>query len=696
MSQRGSSCGRPRWSQAPRGLPWVRHGAPVGWGCAAVAWGVLALAAGCREPEPPRLVARAGCGLDDDLVDTLRVQARGDFPPSSGTQVLLSGGTETLAWGDLPVDGVTVEGLFGQTVEAVGRTARMNDEGEIPVYFARVDGLCPVQDDVSPRAGVAAAVGPLGDVLIVGGRDAQGLLDDVVHFQDEEGRAVRLPGRLPAPRVGHTVHSLGERTFMVVGGASTGPAAIDHVVLVDLDDESGAIGRAIPMALSADEGPARAHHAAARSPDGRILVVGGCGRLTDEAECMLGDPQDDPSVHGTGVWIEAVGSNLVFRPGPELVVPRYGGQLSFARDGVAFLAGGYGEDGLPLHTVERYRPESIRFRGYGGESSGELDPDLPVAGSTVLEGGVVVLVMADGRIHWVTEQDREEYRPWSGWCEEEGPCFGDAGLAAPALHRGLVTLPGERVLADGVLLPVMGLGYGGADVLDPFVAGPGRPAPAQRRVDTTPVVLADGSVLLLGGRDPASGALATPLALRLRPELDGPDERIPEVDRAARGSLVARDPERVALEGETLRLLAAGTVDEAFPRVRVRARGFRSASFRFDATVQVTSGEVVPLLVLEHGGVEAVSISFAPGRIQAHVRDAQEHVQSFSCSPAGVRFDEAQVLRMEVRAEGVLVRQGDTILGQCPIGGAPRPWSVGVGASGTGEMLVYGLRLTRL
>jgi hypothetical protein len=361
------------------------------------------------------------------------VQARGDFPTRSGTQVLLSGGEATLAWGELPVEAVTVEGLFGQTVEAVGRTARLTEEGDIPVYFARVDGVCPVEDDAAPREAAAVAVGSLGDVLVVGGRDAQGrLLDEVLHLHDEDDRAARLRGRLPAPRVGHSLHVIDERRFLVVGGASTGAEALDHVVVVDLDADGQVVGDARPIAIDQEEDRARAHHAAATGADGRILVVGGCRRLTPEAECMATAEDDEPNVHGTGLWIEAVGNELVFRAGPDLVVPRYGAHLSFQRDGVAFLAGGRDAEGRPVHVVERYRPDTIRFRRYGGDPTTTLDDDLEVVGATVLEGGVVLLVMSDGRIHWITEQEREEYRPWAGWCEDDGPCFADLDGPGPA------------------------------------------------------------------------------------------------------------------------------------------------------------------------------------------------------------------------------------------------------------------------
>ena len=207
-------------------------------------------------------------------------------------------------------------------------------------------------------------------------------------------------------------------------------------------------------------------------------------------------------------------------------------------------------------------------------------------------------------------------------------------------------------------------------------------------------MLADGSVLLVGGHDPETGALSEPLALRLRPELDGPDERIPEVDRAARGALVA--PERVEVEGETLRMLSVGDVLTSFPRVRARARGFRSTSFRFEATIHATQGAVVPHLVLEHGAVEAIGVTLGPDRIQGHERDPQGREFDFSCSPSGLDFSSPQVLRVEVRPESIEFRQGGVEVARCPGPGVDRTWSVGVAASGFGELLVYDLRLTRL
>ncbi len=637
-------------------------------------------------------MAFPGCGIEEGLVDNLLVKARGDFPDGEA-ELRLSGGDQSLAWGDRPVVGVTVEGMFGQALEAVGRTSRMREQGELPVYFARVDGLCQVDDQAAPRQDVAAAVDEEGDIIIVGGRGVQGSLrDDVLHLHDEEGALTELPGRLAAPLVGHSVHSLGDRRFLVFGGASSDAAVREQVVFIDLEDEVDPIEAPLPVPLADELGPARAFHAAGRDLTGRILVAGGCRRVTDEITCTLDDddPHDGPSVLDSSVWIETDGLELDFYAGPHMVVPRFGGTLMFAPDGVGYLAGGWDDAGFPVHVVERLRPGATRFRRYGGGLEQSIG-DASVVGATLLGGGIVVLIFDDGRIHWVTEQERDDPRPWGEWCEEGGPCFSNVSSS----DRGLFALPGERVVADGLLLPVLGVGLGGADVRDPFAVGPRTPTPPPRRVGSTPLLLADGSLMLLGGRHSDSGSLATPVALRLRPALDGPDEGIPDFDRSLAGSLIAHDPERVELEGETVRLLAAGDTDAKVPISRVHARGFRSASFRFEVTMQVISGDAVPHLVLEHGGVEAVSVALEPDRVQGHFRSPQGVEVSVSCASRGLDFSsQAQVLRFEVSPGSIVLSRGSQVVAQCP-GLSERPWSVGIGASGGGDLLLSGLRLSR-
>lgn len=659
--------------------------------------GLLALclgSSGCDEAPAPRLSATVGCELDTERIGTLRVEARGDFVPGAGTQVVFSGGDAELAWGDRMVAGVTVEGLFGQTVEAVGRTARLREAGDVPVYFAPVDAACAVPGSVSPRTEVAAARGQLGDVVVVGGRDGDGrLLDDVLVLHDEIGTVSALQRGLPFPSVGQTIHAVGERRFLVLGGAGSNPTALDSGVFIDLDDPVDPIGDPQPLRTTTELATARAFASAVVRADGRILVAGGCAQLRPDATCAVGEALGDAGLPQRALWIDVSGDRLDAEVGPDVAVPRFGASMLVARDDVVFVAGGRDVEGMPVHTVERLRPGATRFRPYGGDLRSELSDDLAVTGAGLLEGGVVVLVLADGRIHWLNETSRQQYRPWAQWCEPGSPCFADQSGAYPAARRGLAVLPGQRVLADGVVLPIGGLGRSGADVIDVFDA-PGADADA-RRVDALPVALADGSVLLLGGHDPATGTPAVPMAARVRPDLDGPDERIPAVDRNAPGSMMARDLDRVTLEGDTLRLLPSGPADERMPTTRAHARAFRSASFRFEATVQVTTGEVVPHVVLEHGAVQAISVSLAADRVVAHLRSPQGSVQTVSCGATSVDWSVPVVLAVDVRPDAVELQADSERIAECPTGGEALAWSVGIGAAGSGQLVASSLRLRR-
>src|SRR5690606_35954126 len=114
------------------------------------------------------------------------------------------------------------------------------------------------------------------------------------------------------------------------------------------------------------------------------------------------------------------------------------------------------------------------------------------------------------------------------WCVQGSPCFSQASGSAMEddvpkdmrATRSLLALPGERILADGFLLPVAGVGSSGLDALDlaqPTIDNP-LPPPGQR-TGAALAVLADGSVLVAGGRDPVDGSPAIPFFVRLRPEL---------------------------------------------------------------------------------------------------------------------------------------------------------------------------------
>src|SRR5205085_12572560 len=113
-------------------------------------------------------------------LSSLVIVPRGDFPAGSVDATRADGGLKRLP--ELPDDvaAITVEGRFQDITEAVGRTARLDEDGELAIYFAPPDELCVVNTALGFREDGAIAVNPMGDVLIAGGRDDKGaLLDDI-------------------------------------------------------------------------------------------------------------------------------------------------------------------------------------------------------------------------------------------------------------------------------------------------------------------------------------------------------------------------------------------------------------------------------------------------------------------------------------------------------------------------------------
>lgn len=677
---------------------------PICGPAAAFALALALAGGGCGEEIRATLVALPGCGLEELDLSAVRVVPRGDFPTSAATAEVFGPGRGTLPELPAGADALTVEGQFGDFTVAVGRTARLDDaRGALPVYFAPEDQLCALPSGVDFRDVGGLAVGPEGDVLLVGGRDRNDrLLDDVIHVRDDDDLVTPFDRGLPSPATGMVVVPTGPRTFAIIGGARADGRALDHYVPVDLDRRSP-VGAALRIDVDGID-TARGYHAGVVLGDGRILVTGGCSALDLQSRCV----PSDRHVFATGFVIDPRVDPPTFEAAPPMAQKRYEHTLLTARDGTVLAVGGRNRDGDGVATIERWHPDApewtsfaddFRLQRVQGSSGGETQV---VIGAALLEGGLLAIALSDGTLAWATDDAAGR---WQGWCD--GPdaqaCFHESGpLAQATPRRQLLALPGERIFADTWLLPFPTLAVEPDDAVDLSRAQLGlAQVPPVRRTATSMVALADGSVLAAGGRDPDTLEPVQPFLVRLRPRLDGPDENIPGIDTLSAGSLVLHEPSRIAFGGDRMELRATGSVRE-FPSVWAHVRSFNSGSFRFDVTLGVVPdddgvGEPPAVhVVLSHGAVARTSIRFGQ-RIEGFGRNALGEVTSFTCAAEAVDFvTSPRPLQLYVRPGSIDVRLGGVSVARCPVT-ATEPAAIGVGVSGAGGLLTASqMKLTRI
>jgi hypothetical protein len=639
------------------------------------AFALLAATTGCQPSETVELVALRGCGVDQEF-SGLRVRVVGDFSSSTKTELLLGPGERgQISTAELDVDratGVVVEGLFGTTVTAVGRSHGIDpdlargrvagvdgDAGVLPIYFAAPDSACEVASDLSPRAGVAIAAGPSGDLLLAGGR-APTLLDELVHVDLFGDRVRTLADRLPSPRWGASVHALTGRRFVVLGGATVGSVLAERVVVEVAG--AGSVLAVEPLELAGDP-PGLAHHAAALGPDGAVWLVGGCDEVDDAGACV------PASAHARSyrLELEPHASELL----AALERPRYAADLRVSPDGIAYVAGGIGVDGVGLPSLERLSS------GGTWELVHSLPDERAIAGLAVLDGGLVVLSDHEGGVHW-----------WS----EAGSGTLDPTSRAPALDpfvgpRPLLTLPGERVFVDGWLFAP------GTAAVDPALER--HATAAIGRSGAALVPLADASALIVGGWEGAS-SLASPALLRLRPRLDGPDEWLPDLAGPATEAFVCNAPGHATVIVGGLQVEGQGPA-EAIAPVHAHVRGFRSGALRLEFEYEADPG-VRAQLVVGQGARAAVHVSLSPTAIVVRRREPSGAVEQLDCSVTGegVAANTAIVVELDDQARSLALGvEGGPQL-RCDL-----DWpsdagvSVGFGASGPGSARFFRLRLAR-
>jgi Kelch motif/Galactose oxidase, central domain len=230
----------------------------------------------------------------------------------------------------------------------------------------------------------------------------------------------------------------------------------------------------------------RSGHTATLLPDGTVLVAGG---YDDRRDLVLRSAEVyDPD---TGTWTLA----------PDMAVPRSRHSATLLLDGTVLIAGGDDANGAKTSSSELYVPEG----GTWTSTSSLITPGggratLLPSGQVLMTGGALRDV--GGGLHPLA--DSELYDPVSGrWTAT-------ASLAAPGVETA-------TTLLDGTVLVTRGR-FGNGGVFDPAAAelydpngGTWTMTGEMTQVGSghSATQLADGTVLVVGGRDSPDHRLAS-------------------------------------------------------------------------------------------------------------------------------------------------------------------------------------------
>jgi hypothetical protein len=464
--------------------------------------------------------------------------------------------------------GVEVVGDSGGLV-AIGKTAplafnELADATTIPIVMAPPGGYCPVGPMTEPRiAPLVARAG--GGVLVVGGTSPTGERLSTAEYYDaatatfapvdvppslvdlDNGLAGAVLSELPDGRValtGTASHALA--FFNAADRRFTSPALFDR----------------------------RAFHGAIALDADRLLIIGGCAEVV-AGTCSgptlrtgfvydLDDPASRERGPQLGVTAQRFGAGLV--------------DLGIQRDGARryLLAGGFGEAG----AADRFAL---------GDATTEAITGMHAQIAPLDGGGVLTAFDPDGD-------------PQTGAASVLVPGGGLAPVALAPRFAGarLATLEDGSVIAIGGdanvarYLPTTN----SWPVAPPAGSGPGAiAAPVLAR-------LADGSLLVLGGRD------ATAQAWVYRPSLVGPaaGSVVALPDGSTEGVLTVSDPMLLDRTGGRLVLVSA---DDDY-RARALVGGPRMAQGSVSASVRVQAGGVA-LIAQQTGPGRALVGRLVPG-----------------------------------------------------------------------------------
>ncbi|HUH02264.1 MAG TPA: kelch repeat-containing protein [Kofleriaceae bacterium] len=642
------------------------------------------------------LIALAACGSDVRTIEltriapaadpacgaptdgrTLIVTALGDFPPSeaTGRPVNLSqvDQASTFSIDSFPAGTRVLELVViggGGVTRTIGRTAELElealeDGAALPVFMAPPRGFCRTGNAVGTprRAPLMARAG--ADVLIAGGfGEGDAPVNEVQLYRAADGSMMSLGDALYGDNdslglAGASMTTLLDGRVVVAGG----PAPAYQV----FDPGEGTF-RA-PGFLAPDP---RAYHAAVALSASQVLLAGGCDELDAAGACVPGS-----TLAATSILDIDRGT---VQPGPTLLRARHRATAFLDADGRVVIVGGV-DDGGPVDTAERL--------DLTGTLPGEVVDGAGGLGARLPDGGLLAaLAPADG----IARSDAAVV-PQGG-----GAASAVASAPGPRAGATLTTLEDGRVLVLGGLDAA-----GGNEALlyEPQLerfelveAMPDAGAGAIHRRDHGAVRLADGSVLIVGGRD-AGGAVLDD-AWIFRPDLTGAftgDATISFGVAAAGLSLVPRDPQHFRLQPAGAGIPATAVLDSsggggALPSEWALVAGPRFVGLSLEVRVGATGGGAALLIGFADAGRYAAAV-LIPGQ-SAQLYDVVGGIAVLASECDGELIEAGDLgsptqlvsLGLEAREHELEVTAGERVVLRCSERDEPARGLAGLGVVG--------------
>ncbi|NVB77990.1 MAG: hypothetical protein HOV81_06300 [Kofleriaceae bacterium] len=616
-------------------------------------WVLIALIAGCGEDasrvklEPVALPVADGLPCGKQIAKTaLRVVAytpagelRRSVPPTDIDA--FPEDTEQL--------GAEVIGSGGSLV-AIGKTAPLAfddlaDGTSIPILMAPPDGFCPVYPMMSPR--VAPAVARAGNgVLVVGGTDGSGKQLATAEWFDPS-TAKFVPVAVPTNLVDETngfagvvLTELPDGTVALTGTSSHAYVVFDPATRAFVDTPTVFDHRAFHAAIAPD-----AKH---------LFLIGGCADV-------VGGACNGPNLR-TGFTYDL--ADLAKRDlGP--VLPD-----TASRIGAHMLDLGIQRDGVRRFLLAGDTGQADRFAL--ADSATETLTGLP-AQTALLDGGAVLAAF---------EPDGTTQTGGAGVLAPDGTALAPIAPAPKLDGARLVSLE------DGSVLAIGGDPLGNVARYLPTTntwstIQPAGDLPGQLDAPIT-VRLADGNVLVLGGRTPSDHAWI------YRPSLVG--ARTGSIfalpDGSTEGVLTAPDPATLSRTGG--RFVLTATTDDLSARALVG--GPRMATGSITAIARVIAGGVA-LIARQTGPGEMLVGRLVPGE-PARIDRVLGGTTTTLCSGTQVDAGElTQQVALTISGDSATLTVGpaeaSTTKVSCTVGAGERgAW--GLAAAGTGAQVDVG------